>query len=199
MNGVTMEVPKSNANVTQNTTLYSTYNDTKNNVYAFVYDSTNAGLNDLTQAMEVTALEKVFQTNSTQQTADGITYNYSQSTGVYTHVTNFTHKNVLVVTKDKQKLIHIVKSLKVQNNTTLNQTNSTNQTTTKPTTTTKKKSTTTAKKVEREEDKITADGWNPKEHEVSREKLDNNLERVYYDDGYKRVVDKKGNIKSYGF
>lgn len=95
-------------------------------------------------------------------------------------------------------MIHIVKTLKV-NEEAVNQTNNTNQTTTKASSTTKKKTNTATKKVEREEDKITADGWNPKEHEVSREKLDSNLERVYYDDGYSRVVDKKGNIKSYGY
>lgn len=52
---------------------------------------------------------------------------------------------------------------------------------------------------EREEDKITQDGWNPKEHEVSRESLDDGNERVNYDDGYFRVVDKDGNILSYGY
>ena len=52
---------------------------------------------------------------------------------------------------------------------------------------------------EREEYKITPDGWDPKEHEVSREKLDNGYERVNYDDGYMRVVDKDGNIITYGW
>lgn len=52
---------------------------------------------------------------------------------------------------------------------------------------------------EREEYKITPDGWDPKEHEVSREKLDNGYERVNYDDGYMRVVDKDGNIITHGW
>lgn len=52
---------------------------------------------------------------------------------------------------------------------------------------------------EREEDQVTPDGWDPKEHEVSREKLDDGFERVNYDDGYMRVVDKDGNIVSYGY
>lgn len=51
----------------------------------------------------------------------------------------------------------------------------------------------------REEDQITSDGWNPKEHEVSREKLDDGNERVNYDDGYFRIVDKDGNIITYGY
>lgn len=52
---------------------------------------------------------------------------------------------------------------------------------------------------EREEYQITPDGWDPKEHEVSREKLDNGYERVNYDDGYMRVVDKDGNVVSHGW
>ena len=52
---------------------------------------------------------------------------------------------------------------------------------------------------EREEYKITPDGWNPREHEVSREPIGNGNERVNYDDGYMRVVDQDGNILSHGW
>lgn len=51
----------------------------------------------------------------------------------------------------------------------------------------------------REEYKITPDGWNPGEHEVSREPVDNGHERVNYDDGYFRIVDQDGNIITYGW
>ncbi len=50
----------------------------------------------------------------------------------------------------------------------------------------------------REEDKVTADGWDPKLHEVRRKDF-GEYEQVYYDDGYMRVVDKDGNIVSYGY
>lgn len=52
---------------------------------------------------------------------------------------------------------------------------------------------------QREEYQITSDGWDPKEHEVYREKLDNGHERVHYDDGYMRVVDEDGNVITYGW
>ena len=52
---------------------------------------------------------------------------------------------------------------------------------------------------QREEYQITGDGWNPREHEVSRESLEDGMERVNYDDGYFRIVDKDGNILSYGW
>ena len=52
---------------------------------------------------------------------------------------------------------------------------------------------------EREEYKITPDGWNPGEHEIGRRSIGNGLERVGYDDGYFRVVDKDGNIITHGW
>ena len=136
LNNVTMEVPESSVNVTQRSSLYSMYNDTKNShVDAFVFDSANAGINDMTEAMEFAMVRDGFQINSTQQTADGITYNYSKSLGVYSYVTNFTHKNVLIVTGDKENMVHIVKSLKVKQN----ETNTTNTTASTKTSSSSKK------------------------------------------------------------
>lgn len=43
------------------------------------------------------------------------------------------------------------------------------------------------------------DGWDPTEHEVSREDVGDGNQRVYYDDGYSRLIDKEGNILSYGY
>ena len=43
------------------------------------------------------------------------------------------------------------------------------------------------------------DGWNPKEHELSREDLGYGTYRITYDDGYFRIVDEDGNILTYGY
>ena len=43
------------------------------------------------------------------------------------------------------------------------------------------------------------DGWDPSEHEVSREDLGDGTYRITYDDGYFRIVDKDGNILTYGY
>ena len=43
------------------------------------------------------------------------------------------------------------------------------------------------------------DGWDPSEHEVSREDLGDGQTRITYDDGYFRIVDKDGNIITYGY
>ena len=42
-------------------------------------------------------------------------------------------------------------------------------------------------------------GWDPKEHEVSREALGDGTYRITYDDGYFRIVDEDGNILTYGY
>ena len=43
------------------------------------------------------------------------------------------------------------------------------------------------------------DGWDPSQHEVSREDLGDGTQRITYDDGYFRIVDKDGNILTYGY
>ena len=42
-------------------------------------------------------------------------------------------------------------------------------------------------------------GWDPSEHEVSREDLGEGVTRITYDDGYFRIVDDDGNILNYGY
>ena len=42
-------------------------------------------------------------------------------------------------------------------------------------------------------------GWDPSEHEVSREDLGDGTVRITYDDGYFRIVDEDGNILTYGY
>lgn len=122
MNGITMEVPESDINVTQQTDIFSLYNDTENHVDVFVFDSADMGFSDLSEAMEFAALREMFQVGSTLQSSDGYSYNYSESTGVYTYVSNYTHKNYLVVTADKDVLIHILKSMDVEEEVTINET-----------------------------------------------------------------------------
>ena len=42
-------------------------------------------------------------------------------------------------------------------------------------------------------------GWDPSEHEVSREDLGDGTTRITYDDGYFRIVNEDGNILTYGY
>ena len=49
------------------------------------------------------------------------------------------------------------------------------------------------------ESEITSDGWNPSEHEVSREKMSDGTTKIRYDDGYFRLVDENGYVITYGY
>lgn len=49
------------------------------------------------------------------------------------------------------------------------------------------------------ESEVTASGWNPREHEVSRESIGGGNERIKYDDGYMRIVDSNGYVITYGY
>ena len=200
LNGITMEVPESDINVTQQTDIYSFYNDTENHVDVFVLDSTQFGLNDLTEALTFATLREMFQAGATQQSSDGYDYNYSDTTKVYSYVGNYSHKNILIVTGSRDDMIHILQSINVDMELSLNDTNQTNETTSAKTSqsTATKKNDVVEEDTQREDEKV-IDGWDPKKHEVSREKLDDDFERVTYDDGYFRVVDKKGNVESYGY
>ena len=42
-------------------------------------------------------------------------------------------------------------------------------------------------------------GWNPREHEQSRQSLSDGNQRIQYDDGYFRIVDQNGYVITYGY
>ena len=73
MNGITVEVPESNVTVLQQTEAFSIYNDTKNKVDIFVFDSTNTGLDDLSDAMTFATVRDTFQVGAVSQNSDGYT------------------------------------------------------------------------------------------------------------------------------
>lgn len=197
MNGITLEVPESNVTVLQQTDAFSIYNDTNHNIDVLVYDSNNMGLDDISDAVTFAAVRDMFQVGSTLQTSEGYSYNYSDTNKVYTYVTNYTHKNLLIVTGTKEDMIHAIQSINVNKEVNLNITNETNQTVTK--TNNYKKVNTNDYEDEKREDEKVIDDWNPKEHEVSRESMGDGYEKVHYDDGYFRVVDQNGKIESYGY
>lgn len=54
-------------------------------------------------------------------------------------------------------------------------------------------------KVEDRKVEDVVNGWDPSEHEVSREDLGDGMERVTYDDGYFRIIDSDGYVVTYGY
>ena len=49
------------------------------------------------------------------------------------------------------------------------------------------------------ESEVTEDGWNPKDHEVGRDRMPDGSQRIRYDDGYFRIVDGNGYEITYGY
>lgn len=160
MNGVTIEVPNGNTTVSNQTPHYSIYNDTNNNVQIIVFDSEDSGFKDIAEMTSFAAIRDVNQVGSQIQSKDNISYNYSDTLKQYTYLCNFTHKNVLIITKDEKVMQHIIKSLKVDNtvnnttsnDTNLNDTNSSNPTKSSQKSVTKSQSTS---KVSSKEDPYT--------------------------------------------
>ncbi|MBR0472661.1 MAG: hypothetical protein IJI98_08220 [Methanosphaera sp.] len=130
MNGVTFEVPKSNVTVLNQTEHYSIYNDTEKGVAIFVFDSTDATLSDMSEAASFAGTRDAFQIGAQLQQKSNITYNHSDTMKVYTYLTNYGHKNVFIITKNKEDMEHILSSINVNSvNYSLNETsNSTNDT-----------------------------------------------------------------------
>ena len=46
---------------------------------------------------------------------------------------------------------------------------------------------------------VLADGWDPTQHEVSRENLSDGTHKIHYDDGYFRICDDHGYVISWGY
>ncbi len=181
MNGIAMEVPDGNGSVIQQTDFFSIYNDTENGVAIMVYDSANAGLSDLAEAVTFASVRDVFQANSTQQTDGNLTYNYSQSNEIYTYVGNYSHKNLFIATKNKEDMVHILQSINVEVDLSLNETNQTNVSVTTRTTTESSSDNESADY----EDEEYVDDRDYYEYEASREEIDSGYERDYsYDEYY---------------
>ncbi len=135
MNGIIMEVPNDNGVIYNYTEFYTVYNDTKYDLMIHTFDSEGMGLNDLSEATEFATSREVYQLKSKSVSKDGLSYNYSEATGIYSYVGNYTHKNVLVSTTNENVLIHILKSMRLDPNATTK-----NNTTENVTTVTKKTS-----------------------------------------------------------
>ena len=204
MDGVTFEIKNSSANVSNVTDNFYIYNDTQNNITILLFDSEGMGLSDFGEATEFAVVRDLMQNDTQPQEGSNQSYNYTKTFDRYTYLTNYTHKNVFIITKDKEDMEHILSSIKVEqivdDNNTENQTNNTTTNQQSSNSNQKQSSSDTQKSsTQREEDKITPDGWNPKEHETYRESMGGGDEKVHYDDGYFRVVNKKGDIITYGY
>ncbi len=139
MNGVTFEVPASNVNVTNQTEHYSIYNDSEHGIQIYVFDSENSTLSDMSEAATFAGIREAYQVGAQLQQESNVSFNYSDTSKTYTYLTNYTHKNVFIITKNKEDMKHILSSINtdaitIKLNDTQNQTNNTTTVTTKKST-----------------------------------------------------------------
>ncbi|WP_455644937.1 hypothetical protein [Methanosphaera sp.] len=147
MNGIQIEVPDNNITVVNQTEHYSIYNDTENNLTILTLDSEDTSFADMSELVTYAGTREVYQVGATSQTKDNVTFNKSESTGIYSYVGNYTNKNILISTTDEDLMIHILQSMKLAENSTQNTTdNSTDNSTLNETDTSSTTTTSTAKK-----------------------------------------------------
>lgn len=108
--GVSMEVPDSDCNVTMVSSHSSNYMDSENHVVVYGFDSTNAGLSELGDAIVFAGIRDGISQGSKEVTVDGVTFNETNN-GTCCYSTYFGHKNIFIATDNEDTLVHIVKSL----------------------------------------------------------------------------------------
>lgn len=89
------------------------YNDTENGILVLVFDSEGSDLGDVSEMVSYAAIRDVNQVGAQLQSQSNFSYNYSDTLKQYTYLTNYTHKNVFVVTKNKDDMEHILSTIKV--------------------------------------------------------------------------------------
>ena len=113
LNDVQMEVKDSNITVTNQTEHYSIYNDTENGILVLVFDSEGSNWGDVSEMVSYAAIRDANQVGAQLQSQSNFSYNYSDTLKQYTYLTNYTHKNVFVVTKNKEDMEHILSTIHV--------------------------------------------------------------------------------------
>lgn len=123
--GVTMEVPTSDSNVTIKSNDSQNYIDDKNNVKIYGLDSSKIGLFNIFDTIKFSEVHEINkEANKELIHIDGISINKTKN-GTYSFYTNFNNKNIFIITKDKNTIIHIIKTMKLNSlaNTEENQNN----------------------------------------------------------------------------
>ena len=158
MNSIEIEVPNVNTTVNNQTSHYSVYNDSSNDIFIQIFDSEGSGISDFSEAATFATLREAYQIGAQLQQKDNMSYNYSSSLKHYTYLYNYTHKNVFIVTGSEDDMQHIIKTMHLTNstlNTTGNQTVNNSVTSTKTTVASTAKKSSSSQSVNKDEDPYT--------------------------------------------
>lgn len=112
INEIEVKVPDTNNTVIDHTEHYSTYEDIKNGIVIYVFDSKKTSLNDAEDMFRFINARDVNQLETISIEEDDYRFNYSKSLNEYTYLSNRDDKNIFVITKDKEDLMKIIKSMK---------------------------------------------------------------------------------------
>ena len=128
-----MEVPKSNVTVMNQTEYYYFYDDNQYGVNIYVIDNLTS-TNNSSVMQNYNSIVTSNQAGAQKQNNSNYSYNYSDSLKQYTYLTNYSNKNVFIVTKNKEDMLQILSTIHVDPKSIKNETNTTeNQTTSKST------------------------------------------------------------------
>lgn len=138
VNGVTLEVPKSNVTVVNQTEYYDIYNDNQYGVNVYVIDNLTTN-NNSSDMQSFSSIITANQVGALKQNDTNYSYNYSDSLKQYTYLTNNATKHIFIITKNKKDMLHILSTMHVNPDSIKNETNTTETKKTTTATSTKKK------------------------------------------------------------
>ena len=118
------------------------YNDNQYGVNVYVIDNLTS-TNNSSDMQSFTSILTANQADVKKQNDGNYSYNYSESLKQYTYLTNYTNKNVYIITKNKDDMLKVLSTMHVNPNSIKNETNTTESN--KTSTTTTKKSTSKSK------------------------------------------------------
>lgn len=112
VNEIEVKVPATNNNVINQTEHYSTYEDVDNGIFIYVFDSQGTTFTDAKEMFNFLTARDVNQLETIQLEEDDYYFNYSSSLNEYTYLLNNNNKNIFVITKNKDDMLNIIKSIK---------------------------------------------------------------------------------------
>jgi len=112
INEVMTTVPISNVSVENSTDHFSTYEDLKNGIKIYVFDDDNASLLDVKEMFNFITIRDENQLEVIVEEDNDYSFNYSSSLNEYTYLNNKNNKNIFVITKDKDDMLKIIKTIK---------------------------------------------------------------------------------------
>lgn len=119
INEIEIKVPDTSNKVINQTDHYSIYEDVHNGIVIYVFDTEGTSLNDVDEMFKFLTVRDVNQLETIPIEEKEYNFNYSNSLNEYTYLLNNNNKNIFVITKNKDDMVNIIKSIKnksVENN-----------------------------------------------------------------------------------